>query len=267
VKPFRIIHIAACFSIVFALFSGVSFALDQDEANVSLVWSNPTPYQGSSVNVRVVFNSDYAEELTIYYVGIHFDWMDSDAFAGPDLSNNPVTISGYGSHTFDPIAILIPEDASVGTHNYFVGIDGLEGESASFTWDSPTLTLQIQSYDTLVYNSLLTQVAGNITEADSGTYQSSEAQSFLEQAKSEYSKALSFANVENWEEAIPALQKAYTYLEQADAEEQDYIAAKSQQGDLLIIVAVAAVAVVAVLAIILMLRRKRKPPVDQPTEA
>ena len=68
---------------------------------------------------QVVFNSDSAEELTIYYVGIHFDWMDSDAFTGPDLSDNPVTISGYGSHTFDPIAILIPEDASVGTHNYF----------------------------------------------------------------------------------------------------------------------------------------------------
>ena len=266
-KPFSLISIAACLSIVFALFSGVSFALDQNEANVSLTWSNPAPYQGSTVTVMVVFSSDNAETLTIYYVGLHFDWMKSDAFSGPDLSKDPVTISGYGSHTFGPIAIVIPEDASVGAHNYFVGIDGLQGESDGFSWDSPTQTLQIQDYETQVYNALLTQVADNINAADSVTYQSSEAQSLLEQAKNEYSKALSFANAENLEEAIPALQKAYTYLEQADEEEQDYIAAKSQQGDLLIIVAVAAVAVVAVLAIILMLRRKRKPPVDQPTEA
>lgn len=266
-KSFRLMSIAACFSIVFALFSGVSFALDQDEANVSVTWSNTTLYQGSGVTVTVVFDSDSSEELTIYYVGLNFDWMDSDAFVGPDLSNNPVTISAYGSHTFGPIAILIPENVSVGAHNYFVGIDGLEGESAGFSWDSPTQTLQIQDYETLIYNSLLTQVAGNITAADSGTYQSSEAQSLLQQAKNEYALALSFANAENWEEAIPALQKAYTYLEQADAEEQDYIAAKNQQGDLLIIVGVAAAAVVAVLAIILMLRRKRKAPVDQPTEA
>jgi hypothetical protein len=266
-KPLSIISIVACFSIVFALFSGVSFALDQNEASVSLTWSNPAPYQGSTVTVMVVFNSDSAEELTIYYVGLHFDWMDSDAFSGPDLSKDPVTISGYGSHTFGPIAIVIPENVTIGAHNYFVGIDGLQGESAGFSWDSPTQTLQIQDYETLVYNALLTQVADNITAADNGKYQSSEAQSLLQQAKNEYALALSFANAENWEEAIPALQKAFTYLEQANAEEQNYISAESQQGDLLLIVGVAAVAAVAVVAIVLVSRRKRKPPVDQPTDA
>ncbi|PVX24113.1 MAG: hypothetical protein CW716_10780, partial [Candidatus Bathyarchaeum sp.] len=195
-KPFRLILIVACFSIVFALFSGVSFALDQDEATVALTWSNPTPYQGSGVTVRVFFDSNSAEELTIYYVGLHFDWMDTDAFVGPDLSADPVTIPGYGSYNFGPISILVPEDASAGAHNYFVGIDGLEGETDSFTWDSPTLTLEIQNYQTIVYNTLLTQVADNITAAESGTYQSSEAQSLLEQAKTEYAQALSLANTE-----------------------------------------------------------------------
>jgi hypothetical protein len=262
-KSFGLISIVACLSIVFVLFSGVSFALDQDEASVSLTWSNTALYQGRSVTVMVSFKSDSPEELTIYYVGLHFDWLDSDTFVGPDLSDNPVTISGYGGYTFGPIAILIPEDAAVGAHNYFVGIDGLEAESAGFSWDSPSQTIQIQDYETLVYNSLLTQVSDNITAADNRKYQSPEAQSLLEQAKSEYANALSFANTENWTEAVTALQKAYTYLEQSDAKEQDFVATNSQQSDLLIIVVIAAIVVAAIMAIIVMFRRRRKPLGDQ----
>jgi len=262
-KSLALISIAACLSITFALFSGVSFALDQDEANVSLTWSNTELYQGRSVTVMVTLKSDSPEELTIYYVGIHFDWLDTDTFVGPDLSDNPVPISGYGSYTFSPIAVVIPEDAAVGAHNYFVGIDGLEGESTGFSWDSPTQTIQIQDYETLVYDSLLTQVSNNITVADSSEYQNPEAQSLLEQAKTEYANALSSANAENWEEAVTALQKAYTYLEQADTKEQDFVADQSQQGDQLIIVGIAAIVIAAVIAIIVILMRSRKPSSDQ----
>ncbi len=265
-KLFRLIGIAICFSIVFALYSGISFALDQDEATVSLTWSNTTPYQGSTATATIIFNSNIASQLTVYYIGLHFDWMESDAFAGPDLSENPVPIPGYGSYTFGPIAIHIPEDATVGIHNYFVGIDGLEGDITSFTWDSPIQTLQIQNYETLVYNTLLTQVANNITAADSSTYKNPEAQSLLEQAKNEYSQALSYASTENWQEAITGLQKAFTYLEQANAKEQESIEADTQLGVPLLIGAVVAVIVIVVLIIILMFKRRRKPSFEQTNE-
>jgi hypothetical protein len=267
-KVFRVVLIVACFSLICALFSGVASALEQNEATVTLIWSNTAPYQGSVATVRVSFKSDYAEVLTVYYVGLHFDWMDSDTFVGPDLSDNPVIISGYGSYTFDPISVLIPENASVGTHSYFVGIDGLEGDSTGFSWDSPTQTLQIQTYEVEIYNTLRANVASNITEAANRTYQSSEAQSLFEQAESAYAQALSLANEENWGDAIAALQSAYTYLDQANMEEQNYVEAESQQNQLLIIVGVVAVvAVVAVLTIILLFRRKKKEtaPVNQPT--
>lgn len=258
-RPFRIVLIVACFSIICALFSGVVSALEQNEASVTLTWSSQTPYQGSRATVMVFFNSDCAEELTVYYVGLHFDWMDSDAFVGPDLSNDPVTISGYGSYTFGPISILIPANASVGTHSYFVGIDGLEGISTNFSWDSQTLTMEIQNYEVEIYNVLITRVAGNITEAVNNTYQSSEAQSLIKQAENAYAQALSLANGGNWEEAIAALENADSYFEQANVEEQNYIVeAESQQNQLLIIVGVAVVAAVAVLIIILVVRRKRK---------
>jgi hypothetical protein len=265
-KLFRIVLVVACFSITCALFSGVVSALEQNDASVTLIWSNPTPYQGSNAIVRVSFKSNYAEALTVYYVGLHFDWMDSDTFVGPDLSDNPVIIPGYGSYTFDPISLLIPENVSVGTHSYFVGIDGLEG-ATGFSWDSQTQTLEIQSYKVEIYDTLRAKVASNITEAANRTYQSSEAQSLLGQAENAYAQALSLANEDDWEDAIAALQSAYSYIDQANMEEQNYVEAESQQNQLLLIVGVAVVAVVAVLIIILLVRRKRKEtaPVNQPT--
>jgi hypothetical protein len=267
-KIFRLLIIAVCFSVMFALFNGVVSALDQDEARVSVAWSSQTPNRGSNVTVTILLINDVSEELTIYYLGLHVDWMTSGTFIGVDISDDPVIIPSSGSHNFPPMTILIPEDASVGTHSYFVGIDGLQGESTTFSWDSLTLTLVIQKSEEEVYNELMTKIASNITDAVNSKYQSSKAQSLLGQAENSYDQALSVANQGNWEKAISALQNASTYIEQADVEEQQYVEAKSQQDLLLIIVGVVVVVVVTVLIIILMIWRKRKQiaPVDQPTE-
>jgi len=256
-KPFRPLLMIACFCIICALFSSVGSALEQDEAKVLVTWLSQTPYQGSSVIVHVTFLSNCSEELTIYYLGLHLDWMDSDHFVGHNLSDDPVIIPSYGSHTFYSITIYIPENAIVGTHNYFVGIDGVQGEYTSFSWDSQVLTLLIQNSMEEVYDELITKVASNITEAVNATYQSSEAQSLLEQAENAYGQALSLAAEENLEEAISTLQNASTYLKQADVEEQNYIETKSQQDPLLIIVGVAVVVIVTALIMALIVRRKK----------
>jgi len=268
-KRFHLVLIVTCLNIICALFSGVVFALDQDEARVSVAWSSETHYQGSSPTVTVLLISDSSEELTLYYFGLHSDWMDSDRFIGFDLSADPVIIPAYGSHLFPTVTFQIPEDAIVGPHSYFIGIDGVQGESTSFSWDSSTLTLLVQKSGIDVYSGLVTQVASDITEAVDAEYQSSEAQSLLDQAENAYSQALSYANEENWVEAFSALQTASSYLEQADTEEQNYVEPKSQQDPLLIIVGVAVVVVMAVLIITLIVRRKRRKtaPVDQAIEA
>ena len=151
-KLFRLVLIVACFSIICVLFCGVGYALEQDEAVVSVMWSSQTLYQSSNVTATVFFASDSSEELTIYYLGLHFDWMAPDSFVGLNISNDPVTIPSYGSHTFNPMIIHIPEDASVGAHNYFVGVDGLQGESTSFFWDSQPRTLLIQDSEEEINN-------------------------------------------------------------------------------------------------------------------
>jgi hypothetical protein len=267
-KHFRLVLIIACFSIICTLFSGVASALEQDDLMVSLVWSSQMLYQGSSVNVRIFLISNFSQELTISYVGLHFDWMESNHFMGHDLSDDPVTVPSYGTHAFDPINILIPEDASIGAHTYFVGIDGLQAGSLNFSWDSPIQTLLINNPGEEVYSELLTKIASNIAEAVNATYQSPEAQSLLQQAENAYAQAISLANRENWEEAISALQNASTYLEQAKAEERNYIKPQDQPDLLPIIVGVIAIAAVAVLIIALLIRRKRKQttPNNQPAE-
>ena len=267
-KRFRLVLTVTCLSIIIcAIFSGAVFALDQDKARVSVAWSSETPYRGSSQNVTVLFINDNSEELTIYYFCLHFDWMDSDRFVGYDLSTDPVIVPAYGSHNFSPLTLQIPENASIGPHSYFVGIDGAQGESTNFSWDSLTLTVVVQNSVQDVYSGLVTQVVSDIAEAVDAEYQSSEAQSLLEQAENAYSQALSYANQENWDQAISALQTTSVYLDQADAEEQNYDESKSDQYLLLIVVVVVVILVVAVLIVIrVMKKRSQLPSINQPNE-
>jgi hypothetical protein len=265
-KTSRAVLILACFNTLFALLSGAVCALEQEELSVSLAWSDQTPNPGDRVTVSMFCKSSSSEEITIYYLGINFDWMESESFVGFDLSDDPVSISGFGSHTFDSLVITIPEDVTIGTHSYFVGMDGIEGEFDSFSWDSTKSVIVVQDPKEENYNNLATEIASDITTANNASYQSSEAQSLLLQAENAYGQALSLVDQENWEDAIVALQNASDYLEQAELEEQNY-EPESQQDDLLIIVGASVVVVVAILLIILMLRRnKKQTESDQPRQ-
>jgi hypothetical protein len=150
---FRLAFIVACFSILCALFSGIGSALEQNEADVSLNWSSETLYPGSNATVTVFFVSRCSEELAIYLLGLHFDWMASDNFATLNMSDSPVVIPSNGTHVFDSFIIHIPERVSVGTHDYFVRIGGLQENTTYFTWEDPyTRTLQIQGSEGEINN-------------------------------------------------------------------------------------------------------------------
>jgi hypothetical protein len=143
-KPSRLLLILACFSIICVLFSGIVSALEQDEARITPIWQpTETPTPGSIVMLTIFFINDYSEPLTIERVGVHIDWMEEEGFLGHDMSDNPVTVQSSDGYQFPPINVQIPQDASIGEHLYFVGVDGLLQNSTEFTWDSPTRTLQI----------------------------------------------------------------------------------------------------------------------------
>jgi hypothetical protein len=264
-KPFPRMLIAVSIIIVCVFSVSLVSALEQDEVSVSLSWSSQAIYQGGRVTVRITVQSNSTDELEIEYVGIHFDWMDSDAFYGRDLSITPVTIASYASHTFESISIEIPSEVSAGQHSYFVGIDGVQNYMV-FSWSSPSSTINIVDASEKTFTDLVMQVQTKINAAINATYESAEAQSLLQQAKDAYTEAHHFANDGNYQEAISSLEAAADYADQAEVAEQLHAEQMAQLQQLLLYIAVIAVVVVivVVIAVIWRKRRKMKPKVKQP---
>lgn len=129
--------------IVVILFSaGIVSALNSSDASATVYWSSDTPHPAQSFGYRITFNSNTDQQLIIQHIGIHFDWMNEDVFSGKNLSNDPQTIPGHGNYTSDPIMLQIPFNVSVGSHSYYVGVDGVDA-SGNFTWNGPNETIQI----------------------------------------------------------------------------------------------------------------------------
>jgi hypothetical protein len=265
-KRFKVLYVLASVSLVFVLFCGVVNALEQNEVIASVVLTNQNAYPGGALIVSIYLKSNSGDILTIQYVGIQFDWMSSDQFLGYDLSDQPVVISPYTDQFVDSITMFLPEDVTLGEHTYFVGIDGLEGTD-QFTWDSQTFTLLVQDPKEQEYNTLLTQVSDNITASENKNYQSSTAKSLLTQAKTARDQALAYEDQNSWDDAITALNNAQTYLQQANAEEQNYLLEKTSQETMLITLGVIAVVIVVILAMIYIIIKnkntKHEPVVDR----
>jgi hypothetical protein len=250
-------------SLICILCCSLVSALNQDEASVTLFPPNPTGYPGDTISIRITFKSNYAEQLRIYNMGLQFDWMPLNSFAGPDLSNNPVTIPSQGTYIFDPIVIQIPLNASAGSHSYFVGIEGTEGISASnFSWNSSSFTIQIHSITEKIYNDLLPNVENKLNGAISANYESAEAQSLLQQAQSAVSNANSNATQGKWNLAIEGLEIADDFLDQASEAEQRSDEQRAALQSLLFYLAIIAIVVIIVVSIIVVVVRRRRKQTD-----
>jgi len=262
VRPLRLMLTITSISIICILCCSLVSALNPDEASVSLIGISQTVYAGDIVSIRINFKSNFADQLRIYGIGFHFDWMPSDSFAGPDLSANPVIIPSQGTYIFDPIVIQIPLNVSVGTHSYFVGVDGIEGLSASiFSWDSSIFTIEIRAASE-GYSELMSQVENKLNEAISANYENAEAQSLLQQAQVEFGNATSLATQGRWTEALQSLQVANDFLNQAHAAEQKSDEQKAGLQSLLFYLAIIAIVVIIVVSIIVVVVRKKRKQTD-----
>jgi hypothetical protein len=260
-KSFPLKLAAISISIICILSISAVSALLQEEASVTMSWLSPKYYQGDTASVRVTFQSHVSYELEINRVGIQFDWMPSDAFYSYDLSASPVTIPANGNYTFELANIRFLAGASAGVHSYFVSIDGLQSNS-TFIWYSPSSTIQIYDGNEKQYDELLPQVTTKINNA---SYTSTEAQSLLEQATTEYAQALLSANEGKWQEAVSSLRDADDYLDQAAAADQRGGGQNPLQGWLLYLVIIIIVVVVALSVIAVVVRRRRKKTSEVPS--
>ena len=246
------------FSFTFSQLFVVGNALEENEIIVSVVLTNQTGYPGSGTIASVFIVNNSTEILTIQYVGINFDWMPSDQFLGHNLSEDPVFIPSSTNHIFEAINIIVPPDATLGEHTYSIGIDGIEGTTENFSWNSQNYIFVVQDPEKQTYDNLLTQVSNKITVSRSVNYQSSKSQSLIEQAEDAYAQAQVYGNQNSWDEAVLMLNNASSYLGQADVEEQKYLDEKSSLENLLIIIGLVVVIVVAILVVFYLIRRRKK---------
>ena len=263
-KSLSTLVVAICLSILSCMmFNNVVFALEQNQASANANWTNQPYYQGSNATVSIYFRNNSTEQLTIYFVGFHFDWMAKDNFTGFNLSNNPINVTANGSYTFNPMLIHIPTNVAVGSHNYTIGIDGYQGASypyEEFGWDSPTFTLEIFDFRVKSFNTLLVEVNNKMSEASNATYRSPDARSLLSQAEGEKNDAVALAVAEDWDAALLKLQSASEHLDEAEAKEAAFEETGIPQNLLLIIIGVVTTIVVVILLILFMMRKNRKKP-------
>lgn len=255
--PFTLIAISI--SIICVLNVGLVSALEEGDISISPSWSKATPYQGDSVAVTLRLTSTSSEQIRIYRVGLHFDWMPADSFFTLDLTEDPVAVPGQGIHIFDSLVIQIPANVSVGSHSYYVAIDGTEAPYYdSFTWDSSFFTVQILESSSKVYDTMLTQLDKDINSAVNAFYQNEEAKNLLAQAQNERAEAVALANAGKWQEAISSLQQAFNHLEQAELAEQMNAEQNPGLQTLLLYLGIIAIVVVIVVIIVIVMRKKRK---------
>jgi hypothetical protein len=256
-KAFPLKLFAICISVLCVLNVSLASALDQNEVSVSTSWSTIKHYQGDSASVTLILTNNSPEIITIYNIGIHFDWMDT-GFQGFDLSGDPLAVSSHKTYVFEPMIIKLPDDVSVGVHNYTIAVEGLQGEdSASFGWDSQPRELYIQHYKAKTFDALQQDVLSILDE--NVTYQSPEAQNLIDQANSEYTQAVLSLYANQWDDAVSHMQNSLSYAEQAETAEKSYPTQTADLQRILWIVVPLAIVVIVSFIIIIMWKRRQPP--------
>jgi hypothetical protein len=141
-KALQITVITTCIFIMF-ISSGVVSALGASDITARPIPSTTEAAPGETINIRVFLTNNAASSITINYVGINFDWMPSDGFYGYDLSDSPVTLTAGQSTPIGPISVKVSTTAGAGAHTYRVGIEGVDGSSSPFSWDSPDSSITV----------------------------------------------------------------------------------------------------------------------------
>ena len=266
-KAFPLMTLAICISILLSITCVLNVnlvsALEQNELSMVPSWSSVMYYQNDSTSVKLILTNNSPDALTIYFIGVHFDWMSEDDFSGLNLSEDPLIVTSQQIYVFDPMIINIPADVNVGIHNYTIAVEGTQGESdTSFSWTSSPKGMYIQPHQAKTFNELLHNVTNILNQ--NVTYQNTEAQNLIDQANTEYTQGVLASYAEKWDDAISHMQNSLNYAEQAQQVEQS---STTQNADLMrILWIVAPLATLVIVAFIVILVWKRRQPPDTEDE-
>ncbi|HLN46028.1 MAG TPA: hypothetical protein VK209_10015 [Candidatus Sulfotelmatobacter sp.] len=210
-------------------------ALEQTEASTFETWSAAQYYQGDSGEVTIRLVSNCSEQLKIYFIGIHFDWMEEEhyytaSFYIANLETNPAIIQRQGEFNFGPVDFDIPTNVSVGYHSYYILIDGQQERWKEAFWKSTSKPFMVNDGYPKIYREEYPQTAGKINICGDLKYQNPEAMSLFQQAKDEFNQAESLAIEEKWQKAVNSLRNSRRLAEEAEAKEQTYQPQPQQLG-------------------------------------
>ncbi len=136
-KTTKLIAVISVIALI-AIVSSVSFvsALEQNEASVTTFMSDAPKVPGQETSIRVMFTNHAGKALSVYYVGIHLDWMEKDQLYGIDYSSSPKTVGSGKDLVVDIINYTVPSGTSYGTHSFYIGVDGYDADGTAFSWTS-----------------------------------------------------------------------------------------------------------------------------------
>lgn len=133
--------VAISILVIAFLCSGFVAALTQDEGTARALFTTEVLQAGQPATASIFFGNLASDSVTVTAVSLHFDWMPTGQVVGYQLTT-PVTIAISDTHLFDAMQVQIPLTITSGMHTYTIGIDGTES-GATFSWDSPTLNIDV----------------------------------------------------------------------------------------------------------------------------
>jgi hypothetical protein len=140
VKTLKVALMASLLIFIFTSVSIASAASSTMQGTATGYWSVANPSPGSYVTVTINFQSSSSSTLYVYAIGLHGDWMENDQFAGRDYSSSPEVVQTNGLIA-PSVSLQIPASAHLGSHTYYIGIDGVDADGNNFSWDSSTYNI------------------------------------------------------------------------------------------------------------------------------
>lgn len=199
-----------------------AFSLEQNEASVILFWSQESYYQGEEATIIISISNQSPDEIKINKIELQFNWTIFQQIELIDLSEDPLGIPSNDDSLHDPITIQIPQNASEGTNNLRIGIEGIQHGLwwYDFEWISNFFEIHVKTDYQFLFNQMNLTITHRFEEIYNAEYQNQEAKDLLEEAINEYHLSVSLANQNKWQEAASHLEQTQDLLNQAQEKEQ-----------------------------------------------
>ncbi len=145
-KAIKIACLVTILTVVF-LSIGIVSALSSSDVAISAYLTNSSPRPGDQIIVNVTFDSKVAQELQIYAIGIHADWMQAEQLQGPTYYSSdegPITVEANGLYS-TRFSATVPVGTTLGSHTYYIGVDGVDSSGNAFSLNTAESALQVVS--------------------------------------------------------------------------------------------------------------------------